>query len=253
MFIPLHALWLGFLATASAADPDGRGVAQKVADERAGFGTEQAEYELVLIDADGVTTTREMTYWGREVEGGEERSRIEITAPADVKGTRLLSWSMADKPDSQWLYMPALGATRRISGGGRTGAFMGSELSYEDLANTVVEKYSYAGAEVGDLGGRPVWTYERVPLEKGSGYSRQVVTVDQEYLSPVRIAFYDRKGALLKTMTLTGYARHDGEWRWKETHVVNEQTGKQSRVTARARALGVELDPFFFESASLAD
>ncbi len=252
----LLTLWM---ATAMAEPPvgspaeQGLAIAHKVDAERAGFGTEKASYELVLIDADGVTTTREMTYFGAEVEGGEERSRIEITAPADVKGTRLLSWAMADKPDSQWLYMPALGATRRISGGGRTGAFMGSELSYEDLANSVVAKYSYTFVEEREVAGRPSWVYERVPLEKGSGYSKQVVTVDQEYVSPVRIDSFDRKGSLLKVMTFTGFSQVSGEWRWAQTDVVNEQTGKKSKVTARGRELGVAIDAFFFESASLED
>jgi hypothetical protein len=252
----LAAVVLLALATPGhAATPEEQGlaIAEKVDAERDGFGTETASYELVLIDADGVTTTREMTYWAAEVDGGEERSRIEITAPADVKGTRLLSWAQQGKPDAQWLFMPALDVTRRISGGGRTGAFMGSELSYEDLANSVVSKYSYTFVEEGERDGRKVWVYERVPLEKGSGYSKQVVTVDQQYVSPVRIDSYDRKGSLLKTMTFSGFTQVEGEWRWASSHVDNVQTGKKSTVNARQRQLGVPIDTFYFESASLAD
>jgi hypothetical protein len=42
-----------------------------------------------------------------------------------------------------WLYLPAIKRVRRISASNKTGSFVGSEFSYEDLAGTEVERFRY--------------------------------------------------------------------------------------------------------------
>ena len=45
--------------------------------------------------------------------------------------------------DDQWLFLPAIKRVKRISSRNKSGSFMGSEFSYEDLGSTEVEKYTH--------------------------------------------------------------------------------------------------------------
>jgi len=48
---------------------------------------------------------------------------------------------------------------------------------------------------------------QRQPVDKRSGYSKQIVWMDQEYLNPNKIEYYDRKGELLKTALFKDYKK----------------------------------------------
>ena len=94
-----------------------------------GFGGESSEMTMVLINAHGDQTVRKMTSVSTEVKGDGDRSRIEFIQPADVKGTRMLTWSHGTKNDDQWLYLPSLKRVKRISSRSKSGSFMGSEFA----------------------------------------------------------------------------------------------------------------------------
>ena len=71
--------------------------------------------------------------------------------------------------------------------------------------------------------------FERYPVDKNSGYTRQVVWVDKEEYRLLKIDFYDRKGALLKTLTHKGYHKYlDRYWYPDEMFMVNHQNGKST-------------------------
>ena len=74
------------------------------------------------------------------------------------------------KDDEQWLFLPSLKRKKRISGGARSGSFMGSEFSFEDLTSGSIEKYNF------DLLGEKEdeWNLQRISKKK-SGYSKQVM------------------------------------------------------------------------------
>ena len=59
--------------------------------------------------------------------------------PRDVKGTAFLIHAHKQEADDQWLYLPALKRVKRISSSNRSGSFMGSEFSYEDLGAQELE------------------------------------------------------------------------------------------------------------------
>ncbi|MEZ5504416.1 MAG: outer membrane lipoprotein-sorting protein, partial [Halioglobus sp.] len=133
--------------------------------------------------------------------------------------------------DDQWLYLPALKRVKRISSADKSGPFMGSEFAYEDLSSTEVEKYRYNYLRDESLDGEPCFVVERVPVDENSGYTKQVTWIDQSEYRMRRIDYYDRKGELLKTMTLSDYAQYlDKYWRPATTSMVNHQTGKSTTL-----------------------
>jgi len=230
----LGSLALPALASApEAGSPEARGLAiAQEADRRdSGWGDQTAEMKMILRNRQGEESTRELRTKTLEVEGDGDKSLTIFDHPRDVKGTAFLSYSHATKPDDQWLYLPALKRVKRIASKNKSGPFMGSEFAYEDLSSQEVAKYSYRFLREEELDGRPTFVIERYPQYEHSGYTRQVVWIDQEMYQPLKIEFYDRKNSLLKTLTVSGYKQYLGRyWRPDRMDMVNHQTGKSTTL-----------------------
>lgn len=252
---------LGFFAgalgatLALATTPEARGLelARDWDKANSGFVGERAELEMELVNAHGDVTRRKMRIMTMEGTDDGDRSKLEFSWPADVKGTRLLTWTHKSGGDDQWLYMPAVKRVKRISSQNKSGAFMGSEFSYEDLASQEVEKYTYRFIDEAAEAGRDCWRTERYPTDKGSGYTRQVVWTDKVYELPIRVDYYDRKNELLKTATFTGFEQYGQLWRWRSVEMRNHQTKKKSVLTWTKRELNVRFQAADFDQNSLED
>lgn len=250
------AIILAFSATTLLAiTPEERGLEIATLADKAnnGFKGEQTTSEMILINAHGDRITRKSTMKTREVADDGDQSIIEFSWPADVKGTRMLTWSHKTKDDDQWLYLPALKRTKRINSSTKTGSFMGSEFSYEDISSQEVEKYTYKYIKDDTLNTRKVWVIERYPVDPRSGYSKQIVYIDQEYMNPVQIDYFDRKNELLKTSYFKDYKKYGNFWRQNEIEVINRQTQKSSILKWDSRKLGETYPAKDFQQNSLLD
>ncbi len=70
---------------------------------------------------------------------------------------------------------------------------------------------------------------ERAPRYEYSGYTKQVSWIDQTVYQIRQVEFYDRRGDLLKTLTLEGYRLYkEAYWRAQSFFMVNHQTGKST-------------------------
>lgn len=252
---PRAAAALLLLGTARAgagpAEDQGLDLARKVDQANDGFRGETSSMEMVLINAHGERTTRKLTSQAGESAGDGDRSRIEFQWPADVKGTRMLTWTHRTSDDDQWLFLPAVNRVKRISSNNKSGSFMGSEFAYEDLGSQEVDKYKYKLLGDATLDGRAGWKLERTPVDPRSGYSRLVTWIDREYMNAVKIEYHDRKGELLKTATFSGYTKFGRWWRPGKIVMVNHQTKKESHLTWSSRKLEVALSQDTFRSESL--
>lgn len=109
---------------------------------------------------------------------------------------------------------------------------MGSEFAFEDMSSQEVEKYTYKWLRDEQLDGKEVYVIERVPVDKNSGYTRQIVWIDKEIDQPLKVEFYDRKNSLLKTLVLNGYKQYLGKyWRPDQMMMDNHQSGKSTQLT----------------------
>jgi hypothetical protein len=108
---------------------------------------------------------------------------------------------------------------------------MGSEFAYEDLSSQEVEKFTYKYLRDESYEGMDCFVIERDPVDKYSGYTREIVWIDKQEYRPHRIEFYDRKNALLKTLTYQDYHQYlDKYWRAHDMFMENHQTGKSTRL-----------------------
>lgn len=216
-----------------AKSPEERGLEIAVeADQRdTGFHDSKASMQMILRNKQGDESTRHIRVRTLEQLDDGDKSLTTFDQPADVKGTNFLSFTHKTGPDDQWLYLPALKRVKRISSRNKSGPFMGSEFAYEDLSSQEVEKYTYKYVSDENYNGLDCFVIERYPVDKHSGYTRQVVWLDKQEYRPQKIVFYDRKNAKLKTLTYSGYQQYlDKYWRADEMFMENHQTGKSTRL-----------------------
>jgi len=205
-------------------------LAQKSDAVMSGYGDAKSEMVMTLINAKGQERQRTMKSMVLEKDGGD-KSLMEFLTPADVKGTKFLSYEHADKDDDQWLYLPALKRVKRIASKNKSGSFMGSEFSYEDLSAFNIEKYNYSGdAEEVVVDGKKMYKSERTPNSKNSGYTKQVSWTTTDTLLTMKVEYYDRKKELLKTATFADYKKINGVWRIGQITMLNHQNDKKTTL-----------------------
>lgn len=226
----------GLAAPARAETPEekGRAIAEEMDRRDLGFGDTTAGLKMELANKEGQTSTRELRIQTLEVPARDvgDKALIVFDYPRDIEGTALLSFTNILEPDDQWLYLPALKRVKRISSANKSGSFVGSEFAYEDMLSQEVDKYDYRWLRDEPCGELTCFVIERHPRYDNSGYTRQVTWIDQQEYRPQRVDFYDRKDALLKTLTFSGYHQYlDQYWRADDWFMENHQNGKTTRLT----------------------
>ncbi len=214
-----------------AETPEERGLAIAMEADRRdrGFHDSVATMKMILRNKQGEESTRDIRVKTLEQEDDGDKSLTIFDSPADVKGTAFLSFTHKTGPDDQWLYLPALKRVKRISSRNKSGPFMGSEFAYEDLSSQEVEKYTYKYLRDEPCGEMECFVIERYPVDKYSGYTRQVVWIDKDEYRPQKIDYYDRKNSLLKTLSFGEYHQYlDRYWRAHRMFMQNHQTGKST-------------------------
>ncbi len=203
-------------------------IAQKADKATDGFESSISKTQMILINANGQKSIRDLLMKTLEGENGDKTIST-FLSPADVKGTKVLGWEHMDRDDDQWLYLPALKRVKRIASKNKSGSFMGSEFSYEDIGNQNYKKYTFEGEpEIVKLDGLECYKGARVPKDKNSGYTKQVSFVDTKDFLIRKIDYYDRKKELLKTATFSEYKLIDGIWRVGKIEMKNHQNDKST-------------------------
>lgn len=219
-------------AWAETPEEKGLAIAQKADQLDTGWGDQKQMLEMILRNRQGQESRRLIRGRSLEVTGDGDKALSIFDSPADVKGTAFLSFTHVNEPDDQWLYLPALKRVKRIASKNKSGPFMGSEFAFEDMSSQEVDKYTYKWLRDEKLDGKDVHVIERVPVDKYSGYTRQVVWMDMAIYQALKIEFYDRKNALLKTLTFMGYNQYlDKYWRPEQMSMINHQNGKSTELT----------------------
>ncbi len=231
IFLLVIALLAVFPFSALAENAEDRGISiAREADLRdQGFQDFTSSMKMVLRNRHGQESIREIRIKTLEVENDGDKNLNIFDTPKDVKGTALLTFTHKVGDDDQWLYLPALKRVKRISSRNKSGSFMGSEFAYEDISSQEVEKYTYKWLRDEKYEGMDCFVSERYPVDKNSGYTRQLVWMDTKEYRAHKIEFYDRKNAHLKTLTIKGYQQYLNKyWRPDEMSMVNHQNGKST-------------------------
>lgn len=242
-YLPLHA---------ETAEERGLAIAQEADLRDQGFSDSTANMKMTLRNRRGKESIRNVRVKNLEVQGDGDKSLSIFDEPADVKGTASLTWSHSNKPDEQWLYLPALKRVKRISSKNKSGPFMGSEFAFEDIGSQEVDKYTYKYLRDEALDGNDTFVLERVPVDKNSGYTKQVTWIEKERYIALRVDYYDRKNSLLKTLTAKDFKQYlEKHWRAGTLEMNNHQSGKSTTLVFENYQFKTGLDDSDFNKNSL--
>jgi len=129
---------------------------------------------------------------------------------------------------------------------------MGSEFAFEDISSQEVDKYDYTYLGDETIDGITAHKIEAIPTYEHSGYTRLINYIDAERLVPLKVEYFDRKNAALKTLTISEYEQHlDKYWRAGRMEMENQQTGKRTILTWSDYAFQTGLTEKDFSSNSL--
>ena len=209
----------------------GLAIMQEAKSRNVGWASSTADMTMILRNKRGDESVREMVTKSLEVIGDGDKGLTVFNKPRDINGTAFLSFSHVLEADEQWLYLPALKRVKRIASQNKSGPFMGSEFAYEDLSSFEVEKFTYRYVRDEEIEGENCFVIEAFPVDKFSGYSKQIVWMDQSEYRVRKVDFYDRRKALRKTLRANDYTRYiDKFWRSSSQHMVNHITGKSTDI-----------------------
>lgn len=227
-------------------------IALKADESFSGYGDSKTTLRMTLKDRKGLVTERVMEMRLLEVPEDGDKSLIVFDSPRDVRGVAVLSHAHKVGSDEQWLYLPALKRVKRVASKNRTGPFLGSEFSLEDLSFQEVEKYSYEYLREEKLNGKETYVIKRIPLDPYSGYTKQIVWISKSNYLIHQINHFDRKSFHVKTQTFSNYKKYMNKfWRPSEIHMINHQTNKTTTLFFEALLFNTGLSDKDFTQNSL--
>ena len=214
----------------SADEPEARAIMVKV-DARDDGDNQTSEMEMILIDKRGTQRIRKIRSMNKDK--GEDKQRIMFfMQPADVKNTGFLTYDYdeIDKDDDQWLYLPALRKSKRISTSDKSGSFMGSDFTYSDMTSKELDNYDYSLKKEMQVNGKDVWVIEAIPRTKETiketGYTKSLLFVRKDNFVMIRGIHWVKKGKKLKYFDMKGLELIDNIWTPTEIHMTTKK-GKQ--------------------------
>ena len=167
---------------------DPRAVMQAVEDRETADRV-KSQVALKIIDHNNRSRERVVQSWS--MESGKARRQLMIfQAPADVRNMGMLSvdYDDAKKDDDQYLYLPSLKKTTRISMGDKSGSFMGTDLTYSDMTRSNPDDYEeYTMKEQSKIvGGEDCWVIDARPItekaKEETGYVKLRLWVSKKHL-----------------------------------------------------------------------
>jgi len=151
---------------------------------------------MVLTNSKGKSRANAMVSHSTD---GNKKQIIWFMEPKDDKGVAFLKIEHNDKDDEMRMWLPAFKKVRRISSKKKGDAFMGSDLSYEDLSNRELDEHDYNRLDDDTVNNIDCYVLEVIPKkEVKSSYSKHVSWIAKDGYYGVKEESFDKRGELKK-------------------------------------------------------
>lgn len=201
---------LGFTTTSIAQELSGTEIIKKVYERPTGD-DQTSNLKMTLINKSGSERVREIKQFTKDF-GDVEKSIMFFLSPADVKNTSFMSWSYDDasKNDDQWIYLPAIKKTKRISSDSKSDSFMGSDFTYDDLGDRKLEADQHKRLADETIDGIDYYVVESISNEEDYMYSKTVTWIRKDHFIGLKKDFYDEDGELFKRLEVKKFVEIEG-------------------------------------------
>lgn len=170
---------------------------------------------MALVEKGHKPRLRQMTSFRLDESNGNTLSLIRFKKPLDIKDTGLLTIDYESVKDSdQWIFLPAVKKSRRISSKRKGGRFVGSDIFYEDLRDRRVSDDTHRIIKKEKFNGMDTIVLESIPsLKDNSVYDKRISWIHSKSLIPLRIDFYQNGTAKpVKRSLVKQFGKKQGFW-----------------------------------------
>jgi hypothetical protein len=214
---------------------------------------------IVLTTAEGQERVRKLKMWSRlKDKTAESEVLLRFDQPGDIKGTGFLQIENASADDDIWVFLPALGKTRRLVANAKHDSFFGTDFSYGDVLLPAVNRYDHTFLRSEPLDGSACDVIESKPKDgktrDESGYARRIIWLDATTHVERKVEYYDLSNKLLKTQYATDIQQIETSpprWVPMRRDMVNHQTGHKTLYRMDRISLDRKLNEDFFSVRNL--
>ena len=210
---------------------------------------------LKIYNNKGAVRTRQLNTATKKF-GETNKTLLEFTAPADVKGTTLLIYDNEDASDDMWIYMPALRKVRRIVSSEKGKNFMGSEFTNADLSVPNLDDFNYKLLGEVKIDEKPCWKIESTckneNIQDEYGISKRISYLTKENSLAYKIEYFDLDGELSRVQQIKDYRKQaNGQYFAFYMEMENIQNGRKSVMNINQFQLGSKLIEDVFSPITL--
>jgi hypothetical protein len=236
---------------ARAGDGEGREALRRAFENRYDIDT-FVVIDLVVRNAGSRGLRRRLAVATLRIDG-RMHSLGRFLLPEHLRGTTLLHIENPDRSDDHFLFMPSIGRVRRITASERSDAFVGTDLSYEDIERRRVEDYEIESTRRSETDGEPTLTLDARP-RFAAAYARISFVIATRDHAILETRYFKRasrepfKRAVTPRAHMRSVGGHALPMRmWVE----NRSRGTRTDVTVEKIDADPRLDPSLFTSASI--
>ncbi|MGB7054983.1 MAG: outer membrane lipoprotein-sorting protein, partial [bacterium] len=133
---------------------------------------------------------------------GKERAYMEFTYPARDKGTRFLMIE-----DEMWMYIPSVEKATKIAGHMLRQSMMGSDFSYDDIAENekLIELYDVELTGIDTIDEKECYVLELTAKVPDVTYYSRKLWVDKDKYVAVKVELFAKSGKLMKEITVSEF------------------------------------------------
>lgn len=200
----------------------------KMVDEKPSPMDMSSKTKMILTNKKGKSRSNAMM--SKSVDGNKKQI-IWFLEPKDDKGVAFLKIEHDNKDDEMRMWLPAFKKVRRISSKKKGDAFMGSDLSYEDLSSRDLDENQYNRLDDGTVNGKDCYVLEILPKAQAkSAYAKHISWIDKLTLMGVKEESYDKRGKLKKKKEYE-FQNMKGYHVMKRVYVEDVQKNHSTEVT----------------------
>jgi outer membrane lipoprotein-sorting protein len=184
---------------------------------------------------------------------GDSKTLVVFTDPEEIRGVALLSINQQGVTDRQFIYTPATQRVRSVAAQERSARFIGSDFTYEDIAEHVLDDFTYrliGSDEVID--GHKTYKIEATPVDAGrSQYKFIYYWVAQDAPVIVFAEMYDANGQKVRVLHASDLKRESGIWGARHTEMSSVQDATRTVLTIDGVKINTGLNEKLFTPEGL--
>ena len=147
---------------------------------------------MVLVEKGHKPRVRQMYTFNLDAGNASKFMMIRFKKPVDISNTGLLTIDYSgDKDSEQWVYLPAINKSRRISTKRKGGRFVGSDILYEDLRDRTVDMDRHRILRKEKFNNMDTIVLESIPVDAdNSVYDKKISWIHPKTLLALKVDVY---------------------------------------------------------------